>query len=88
MLPGMSSRLEKDITDLYVKKILKGDRGKLKGGPVKIKIEDPPSRYTMVFQGAAVLANMMKDNDDFWLTAEEYRECGDTILDRKFGRIG
>ena len=42
MLAGFPSRLEKDVTDIYVERILKGDRGRLKKSKVKIKIEDPP----------------------------------------------
>lgn len=42
----------------------------------KIRIEDPPRRKHMVFLGGAVLADIMKDRDNFWMTREEYQEKG------------
>ena len=60
MYPGLPSRLEKEITDLYLKDVLKGDKARLK--KFKIKIEDPPRRKHMVFLGGSVLADIMKDN--------------------------
>lgn len=40
----------------------------------KLKVEDPPRRRHMVFLGAAVLADIMKDNDSLWVTKAEYEE--------------
>lgn len=42
----------------------------------KIRIEDPPRRKHMVFLGGAVLADIMKDKEEFWMTREEYQEKG------------
>lgn len=42
----------------------------------KIRIEDPPRRKHMVFLGGAVLADIMKDRENFWMTREEYQEKG------------
>ena len=53
---------------------------------MKIKIEDPPRRKHMVFLGAAVLAEIMKDNDNFWMRKSEYEEQGLRILD-KLGKL-
>ena len=35
MYPGLPSRLEKDITDQYLKEILKGDKARLKKFKIK-----------------------------------------------------
>ncbi|RXG70675.1 hypothetical protein Avbf_04710 [Armadillidium vulgare] len=43
---------------------------------LKIRIEDPPRRKDMVFMGGAVLADVMKDRDNFWIFREEYEEKG------------
>lgn len=43
---------------------------------LKIRIEDPPRRKDMVFIGGAVLADVMKDRDNFWISREEYQEKG------------
>ncbi|XP_033101181.1 actin-related protein 2 isoform X1 [Anneissia japonica] len=74
MYPGLPSRLEREIKQLYLERVLKGDTTKL--AKFKIKIEDPPRRKHMVFLGGAVLADIMKDKQDFWITREEYQEKG------------
>ena len=74
MYPGLPSRLEKEITDLYLKDILKGDKARLK--KFKIKIEDPPRRKHMVFLGGSVLADIMKERDEFWMSKSSYDELG------------
>lgn len=48
----------------------------------KIKIEDPPRRKDMVFMGGAVLAELTKNRDSFWITKEEYEERGLKVLDK------
>lgn len=83
MLAGFPSRLEKNITDLYVERTLRGDRGRLKTSKVKIKIEDPPRRKNIVFMGGSVLANLMKDiTDEFWISKEQWEEHGASLLSR------
>jgi len=46
----------------------------------KCRIEDPPRRKHMVFLGGAVLAEIMKDKDNFWMNANEYAESGENVL--------
>lgn len=83
MYPGLPSRLEKEITQLYLTKILKGDTEKLK--KFRLKIEDPPRRKHMVFLGGAVLADIMKDKQEFWMNKSEYEEVGlEQILKKCF----
>lgn len=41
----------------------------------------------MVFQGGAVLAELMKNNDSFWLSKAEWQEEGPRALE-KFGSSG
>lgn len=36
----------------------------------------------MVFLGGAVLADIMKDKDTFWMTREEYEEKGLRVLEK------
>jgi hypothetical protein len=68
MYPGLPSRLEKDLRDRYLKDVLKGNQDRLK--KFKIKIEDPPRRKHMVFLGGSVLADIMKDRPEFWMTKQ------------------
>jgi len=81
MYPGLPSRLEKEVTDLYLKKVLKGDQSRL--GKFKLRIEDPPRRKHMVFLGGSVLADLMKDRAEFWITREEWKEHGESIIKKK-----
>jgi len=82
MYPGLPSRLEKDIKSLYLAKVLKGDKSKL--AKFKCRIEDPPRRKHMVFLGGAVLAEIMKDRPEFWMSRAEYDEKGMGVLNKEF----
>jgi len=86
MYPGLPSRLEREIKQLYLERVLKGDTEKL--SKFKIKIEDPPRRKDMVFIGGAVLASVMKDKDTFWMSREEYEERGVRVLEKLGVRAG
>lgn len=102
MYPGLPSRLEKEMKQLYLTRVLNGDASRLKvrgvfscvracladDGSVqnfKIRIEDPPRRKHMVFLGGAVLADIMKGREEFWVSREEWYEQGVRSLD-KLGR--
>lgn len=39
----------------------------------------------MVFIGGAVLAEVMKDRDTFWITQQEYQEKGVNVLKQLSG---
>jgi len=83
MYPGFPSRLEKEMKQLYLSRVLGGDGSRLKN--FKIRIEDPPRRKHMVFLGGAVLADIMKGREEFWVTKAEWEEQGIRALD-KLGR--
>uniref|UniRef100_A0A0A0LQT1 Actin-related protein 2 n=1 Tax=Cucumis sativus TaxID=3659 RepID=A0A0A0LQT1_CUCSA len=74
MYPGLPSRLEKEILDRYLEVVLKGNRDGLK--KLRLRIEDPPRRKHMVYLGGAVLAGIMKDAPEFWISREDYLEEG------------
>jgi actin-related protein 2 len=82
MYPGLPSRLEKEIKKLYLEKVLKGNKAQLQ--KFKCRIEDPPRRKHMVFLGGAVLAEIMKDKDHFWMNKSEYEEQGEGVLRKCF----
>nr|BAU61515.1 actin related protein2 [Parachlorella kessleri] len=85
MYPGMASRLEKSLRSLYVKRVL---GGKAAGGSrkAKIRVEDPPQRKHMVFLGGAVLADIMRQQPDFWISRQEWDEDPNRAL--KNGLVG
>ena len=83
MYPGLPSRLEKEMKQLYLTRVLGGDTSRLRN--FKLRIEDPPRRKHMVFLGGAVLADIMKARNEFWVSREEWYESGVRSLD-KLGR--
>uniref|UniRef100_A0A0D9X785 Actin-related protein 2 n=1 Tax=Leersia perrieri TaxID=77586 RepID=A0A0D9X785_9ORYZ len=83
MYPGLPSRLEKEMLDRYLDVVLKGNKDGLK--KLRLRIEDPPRRKHMVYLGGAVLAGIMKDAPEFWITRQEYQEEGLACL-RKCGQ--
>uniref|UniRef100_A0A158P990 Actin-related protein 2 n=1 Tax=Angiostrongylus cantonensis TaxID=6313 RepID=A0A158P990_ANGCA len=83
MYPGLPSRLEKEMKQLYLDRVLKGDTDLFQ--KFKVRIEATPFRKHMVFIGGAVLANIMRDRDhDFWISKAEYEEGG---IQRCLGKL-
>ncbi|KAF8997876.1 Actin/actin-like protein [Cyathus striatus] len=80
MYPGLPSRLEKEMKQLYLTRVLGGDPTRL--NKFKIRIEDPPRRKHAVFLGGAVLADIMKARSEFWISREEWFEEGVRSLDK------
>lgn len=72
MYPGMSTRMDKEMRKLYLDRVLKGDAATLR--KLRLHIDDPPNRKHLVFLGGAVMADIMKDQHDFWVTKAEYDE--------------
>jgi len=81
MYPGLPSRLEKEMKQLYLTQVLKGNQAGL--AKFKLRIEDPPRRKHMVFLGGSVLADIMKDKPEFWYSRKEWQEKGDKIIGTK-----
>jgi len=82
MYPGLPSRLEKEVRRLYLEKVLRGNTVQM--AKFKCRIEDPPRRKHMVFLGGAVLAEIMKDKENFWMNKYEYDEQGENVLKKCF----
>ncbi|KAK9381576.1 actin family [Kockiozyma suomiensis] len=80
MYPGLPSRLEKELKQLWLTRVLNGDPSRL--SKFKVRIEDPPRRRHMVFLGGAVLANIMADKEHMWITKQEWEEQGPRVLDK------
>ncbi|KAL9043243.1 MAG: hypothetical protein Q9214_003566, partial [Letrouitia sp. 1 TL-2023] len=80
MYPGLPSRLEKEIKQLWLTKVLGGNPERL--NKFKVRIEDPPRRRHMVFLGGAVLANIMADKENMWITKREWQEEGPRVLSK------
>lgn len=80
----MERRIYFFIVRRYLRDVLKGNVERMK--KFKIKIEDPPRRKHMVFLGGSVLADIMKDRAEFWMTKQEYDEQGLRVVLQKVGR--
>lgn len=72
MIPGLSTRLENDLKEMYVAGPGRGDRKILDRVP--IYVHDPPRRKNAVFMGASFLASFA--GDDRYVTKAEYEENG------------
>ncbi|KAL4418706.1 hypothetical protein ABPG77_004886 [Micractinium sp. CCAP 211/92] len=72
MYAGIASRLDKELRNLYLHRVLRGDKDGLRR--LKLRVEDPPRRRHMVFAGAAVLADIMRGQDEFWIGRHEWAE--------------
>lgn len=80
MYPGLPSRLEKELKQLWLTRVLDGDPTRL--SKFKVRIEDPPRRRHMVFLGGAVLANIMADKENMWITKREWEEQGPRVIEK------
>ncbi|RPB13985.1 Actin/actin-like protein [Morchella conica CCBAS932] len=80
MYPGLPSRLEKELKQLWLTRVLNGDPTRL--SKFKVRIEDPPRRRHMVFLGGAVLANIMAEQEAMWISKAEWEEQGTRALEK------
>jgi len=78
MIPGLSSRLEHELKETWIKKKGKGDRTII--NRVKIVVHDPPRRKNAVFMGASFFAKFAKDEQ--YISKAEYQESGDKVFFR------
>jgi len=80
MYPGLPGRLEKEVKQLYLTRVLNNDVSRL--SKFKINIDDPPRRKHMVFLGGAVLAKVMENNPSSWISKADWEEQGIRALDK------
>lgn len=80
MFPGFSSRLEKDVKDLYLKHVLQGDT--TRQNKFRCHVEDPPRRQHMVFLGASILADAYNPETQWWIKRSEYQDYGASVVNR------
>mmetsp|Transcript_66914 Transcript_66914/g.160230 ORF Transcript_66914/g.160230 Transcript_66914/m.160230 type:complete len:390 (-) Transcript_66914:35-1204(-) len=80
MFPGMSTRLEKDISQLYFEKVLQRDKSRR--SMFSVRVDDPPFRQNMVFQGGSILAQAYSSEHPWWITRAEFMEGGAAVIER------
>ena len=83
MFPGFASRFEAELRTLYIEKALKNSESK--NIKIDIKVVDSPRRKYSVFIGATVVAELYnkEENEAYWITKEEWAECGTDIIFKK-----
>ena len=83
LLNGFGARISKDLKKFYKQKVLQSRDSTDK---IKIKVHSTQGREFSVFTGAAVLADIMKDRDDFWLTRSQWEAEGPAVI-HKFANM-
>jgi len=74
LFPGLAKRLKNEIQARYLKEILQNDESR--NNCISIHVEAPKNRQYMVFSGASIAGELMKDSDDFWIDRSDYEEQG------------
>jgi actin-related protein 2 len=78
LFPGFATRLELEMKKLYKENNLKmTENKKIK---ISINVIDSPKRKYSVFIGATIIANYYNrtnDDDNYWITREEWLDCED-----------
>lgn len=81
LLPGIQQRLERDLNVRYIDDILDGKESRSLGW--KPQVQAPSSRQYLVFEGAALFADYVSNDDKYWITREEYLQYGiQRVLDK------
>lgn len=86
MFPGFSSRMEREIKQLYCERVFNGDTSKLSNVGIRIVEHEQPQHA--VFVGGALQAGIMKDKEGFWMTRQEYEEKGIYVSEKLGVRVG
>ena len=74
--------------------MLKGSGGGGDGGGggaqrrLRLRVDDPPRRRHLVFMGAAVLADIMREQESFWVSKAEWAEDPHRALAKCGGGLG
>jgi actin-related protein 2 len=85
MFPGLPTRLENDLKELFIEHGAGGDRSRV--GRFPVKIHDAPLRRFLTWTGASVYATLTAEDPDgqYWLSRAKYEEEGARAIDAIFG---
>ena len=85
LLPGMQARLEQDLNRRYTNDVLDGKHSRLSSNSLgwKPKVQAPASRQNLVFEGAALFADYVSNDENYWVGKEDYVRDGiQQVLDK------
>ncbi|VEU41747.1 unnamed protein product [Pseudo-nitzschia multistriata] len=81
LLQGMQARLERDLNRRYMNDVLDGEQSRSLGW--KPHVQAPVSRKNLVFEGAALFADYISNDANYWVSKEEYYQAGiQQVLDK------
>jgi actin-related protein 2 len=81
LLPGIQERLERDLNLRYTNDVLDGKQSRSLGW--KPQVQAPSSRQHLVFEGAALFADYISDDEKHWISRTEYLRYGvQRVLDK------
>jgi actin-related protein 2 len=78
LLSGLRERLEHDLNQRYIKDVLDGDDSRSRNW--KLEVHAPTTREYLVFEGAALFADLISNERKFWVTKAEYEVEGIQLL--------
>uniref|UniRef100_A0A7S4AXR3 Actin-related protein 2 n=1 Tax=Pseudo-nitzschia australis TaxID=44445 RepID=A0A7S4AXR3_9STRA len=85
LIPGMQERLEQDLNRRYTNDVLDGRQSRLSSNSLgwKPKVQAPASRQNLVFEGAALFADYVSNDENYWVGKEDYARAGiQQVLDK------
>ncbi|KAL3905385.1 MAG: hypothetical protein SGILL_009698, partial [Bacillariaceae sp.] len=71
---GMRERLEKDLTHRYNRDVLQFDQSRSQGWTPQVQA--PETRQHLVYEGATLFADLISNEESFWVTSSEYNDGG------------
>jgi actin-related protein 2 len=74
VLPGIQNRLERDLNLRYKNDILDGKQSRSLGWKPNVRL--PSSRRYLVFEGAALFADYISNDERHWISRKEYLRHG------------
>lgn len=84
MFPGLPSRLERDMRNLFLEHKAKGDVARAQR--FQLTIHDAPRRKNMVFLGGSCYAELTRELPESWITKAQYQEGGASLVTQMFGQ--
>lgn len=76
LLPGIQERLQADLTRRYEKEVLQSANKTSPPRNWKVKVHAPDNRQFAVYEGAALFADLISNESQFWVTRSSYKEKG------------
>jgi actin-related protein 2 len=74
LLPGIQERLQVDLTRRYEKEVLQSSKQASPPRNWKVEVHAQHTRQFAVFEGAALFADLISNDNQFWTTGADYKE--------------